>query len=170
MDATLHVLGLVVLFSVCLVAFASLLFGLPGTFGILAAALVYAWATSFAMVQWTTIAWLTALALTAEGIEIVAGGAGAGGARPSRRVIAAALIGGFVGGIIGTPFLLGVGSLLGALAGAFAGAALAVASEGGSMETAFTVGWAALRGRLVGFVIKAAIAAVMLVLLASAAL
>jgi uncharacterized protein YqgC (DUF456 family) len=170
MDTLLHVLGLSALLAVCLLALVSLLFGLPGTFLIVAAALVYAWATGFASVHWSTIGWLTALALIGEGIEFAAGAAAAAGTRPTRRVTVAALAGGFVGGIAGTPILFGLGSLLGALAGAFVGAALAVASEGGSLQSAFTTGLAALRGRLLGFILKAAIAVVMLIWLAATVL
>jgi hypothetical protein len=170
MDTFLHLLGLAALFLTCLVALVSLLFGVPGTFFIVVAALVYAWATGFASVQWATIGWLAALALVGEAVEFAAGAAGAAGVRPSRRVTAAALLGGFAGGLLGTPILFGVGSLLGALAGAFLGAALAVAAEGGSLSAAFTAGLAALRGRLLGFILKAAIAVVMLVVLAAAVL
>jgi hypothetical protein len=170
MDSLLHVLGIVLLFSVCLLAFASLLFGLPGTFLIVAAGLVYGWATGFAAVEWATIAWLGGLALVGEGIELFAATAGAASERPSFRVTAFVLVGGIAGGIIGTPLLFGIGSLLGALAGAFAGAAIAVRSEGGSRESALATGLAAMRGRLLGFVMKSAIAMVMLVVLFAAAI
>jgi len=169
-DALLHVLGIALLFGVCLAALASLLFGIPGTFLIVAAALVYAWATGFAAVHWSTIGWLALLALAGEGIELAAASVATAGTQPSRRAAVAALAGGLVGGLIGTPFLFGIGSLLGALLGAFAGAALAVASEGGGAMAAWATGLAALRGRLLGFVCKSAIAVVMLVLLAAAVL
>jgi hypothetical protein len=170
MDSALYLLGILLLFLVCLVALFSLLLGLPGTFLIVIAALVYAWATDFTTVGWATVAWLLLLALVGEGIEFFAGAAGAAGERPSRRVTGLALLGGLVGGIVGTPLLFGVGSLLGALAGAFIGAALAAASEGGSAGASFRVGLAAFRGRLLGFVLKAAIAVVMVVVLAAAVL
>jgi uncharacterized protein YqgC (DUF456 family) len=170
MEMALFVLGLILLFAFCLAALFSLVIGLPGTFLIVAAALVYAWATGFAAVQWSTVGWLLLLALIGEGIELVSGTVSAAGARPSRRVTIAVLTGGIIGGIVGTPFLFGVGSLLGALLGAFGGAALAVASEGGSMGSALTTGLAAMRGRLLGFVLKASIAVVMVVLLLAAAL
>jgi len=169
-EALLHVVGIVLLFSVCLAALISLLFGIPGTFVIVGAALVYAWATGFAAVHWSTLGWLVLLAFAGEGIEFVAASVAAAGTQPSRRAAVAALVGGIVGGIIGTPFLFGVGSLLGALAGAFAGAALAVLTEGRGPVAAWTTGLAALRGRLLGFVCKSAIAVVMLVLLAAAVL
>jgi outer membrane lipoprotein SlyB len=168
MEGALHLLGLVALFATCLVGIASLVIGLPGTFVIVGAALVYAWATDFTALGWTTIAWLTGLALLAEGIEFVASSAGAAagaGQRPSRRVLVGALAGSFLGGLLGAPLLFGVGALLGALAGAFAGAAFAVATEGGGPGQAFTTGFAAFRGRLLGFVIKSAIAVIMVVVL-----
>jgi hypothetical protein len=170
MSSFLHVLGLLALFSFCLLALGSLLFGLPGTFLIVAAALAYAWATGFAAVDWSTIGWLAGLAVLGEGIELFAATAGAASERPSRRVTLFVLAGGIAGGIIGTPLLFGIGSLLGALGGAFAGAALAVRSEGGSLESAVGTGLAAMRGRFLGFVLKSAIAVLMLILLFAAAI
>jgi hypothetical protein len=169
-DAFLHVLGLALLFTACLAALFSLVLGVPGTFIIIGLALVYGWATGFAAVQWSTIGWLTALALAGEVVESGAAGAAAAGTRPSRRVTFAALVGAVIGGVVGVPFLLGVGALLGALAGAFVGAALAVRSEGGTMGESVTTGLAAMKGRLVGFVVKAALAAVMVLVLALAVL
>jgi hypothetical protein len=170
METVLHVGGLLLLLIACLASLASLLLGLPGTFFILLAALLYGWATGFAAVQWSTVGWLLLLAAVGEGLEFFAGAAGAAGERPSWRVMVGALAGGVVGGLAGTPVMFGVGSLLGALVGAFTGAALAVVSEGGTMGSALSTGLAALRGRLLGFVLKAAAAVVMLVVLAAAVL
>ena len=170
MATALHLLGLLLLFGFCGVALVSLVFGLPGTFLIVGAALVYGWATGFAAVQWSTVGWLALLAVIGEGIEFAAGSAGAASRRPSRRVTVFVLIGGFAGGIVGTPFLFGIGSLIGALLGAFAGAALAVGSEGGTIGESFSTGMAAMRGRLLGFILKAAVAVVMVVIVAAAAI
>jgi hypothetical protein len=170
MDALLHVAGLALLFLGCLAALFALVLGLPGTVLIVAFALLYAWATGFVAIQWATIGWLALLAVIAEGLEFLASGAGAAGARPSWRVTFGALGGAFVGGILGAPILFGVGALLGALAGAFAGAAFAVRSEGGSLDESVTTGLAALRGRLLGFIVKSAIAVVMVGLVVVAAL
>lgn len=170
MEAVLHIVGLLLLLICCLASIASLLLGFPGTFLIVGIALAYGWATGFATVRWSTVGWLFVLAVIGEAVEFFAGAAGAAGERPSRRVMAGALAGGIAGGLIGTPFLFGLGSLLGALAGAFGGAALAVVSEGGTTGAAFSTGLAALRGRLLGFVLKTAVAVVMLVVLGAAAL
>lgn len=170
MDTVSHFLGLGLLFSACAVGVISLVLGLPGTWLIVATALVYAWATGFAAVQWSTVGWLVLLASAAEIAELVSGSAIVAGSRPSLRVTLAVLIGSFAGGLIGMPFFFGVGSLLGALAGAFAGGALAVSSQGGSAVEALQTGYAALRGRLLGFALKTAIALVMVVVLVLAVL
>lgn len=170
LDTLLHVLGLVVLFTGCLLALFSLVLGLPGTFAIVGAALLYAWATGFAALHWSTIGWLLLLAIIGEGAELLAAGGAVAGTRPSWRVTLSALAGALVGGIVGAPFLFGIGSLLGALAGAFAGAALAVKLEGASLRDSVATGFAALKGRLLGFVVKAAIAAVMVIVIGAAVL
>lgn len=170
MATLLHVLGLFALAAMCAASLVSLLFGLPGTFLIVGAALVYAWATGFAAVQWSTIGWLLLLALAGEGIELFAAAATTGSERPSARVTISTLAGGVIGGIAGAPLLLGLGALLGALAGAFAGASIAVALQGGTAGNALRTGLAAMRGRLLGFVLKSAIAVAMVVIVAAAAL
>jgi uncharacterized protein YqgC (DUF456 family) len=159
-----------VLALTCALALASLVIGVPGTFVIFGAALLYAWATGFTTVTWSTLAWLIGLAVVGEGLELASSAVGSAKERPSRRTAGWALAGGLVGGIIGTPFLFGIGSLLGALAGAFTGAALSVMSQGGDVEAALRSGFAALRGRFLGFVVKLAIAVVMVVVLFTAAI
>jgi hypothetical protein len=166
----LRIFGLILLVTGCLAALFSLVIGVPGTFIIVAIALLYAWATGFVTVQWSTIAWLTLLAVAGEVIEFAASGAAAAGTRPSRRVTIGALAGALVGGILGMPLLFGVGALLGALAGAFVGAALAVRSEGGSLDESIATGFAALKGRLLGFVVKMALGAAMVIILVAAAI
>ena len=170
METALHVVGLLLLLIACIAAVISLLFGLPGTVLIVLAALVYGWATGFAAVTWSTLGWLLLLAVAGEGLEFVAGAVGAASERPSRRVMVAVLAGGIIGGLVGAPLLFGVGSLLGTLAGAFLGAALAVVSEGGTVVSALSTGLAAFRGRLLGFVLKTAVAVLMLGVLTAAVL
>jgi hypothetical protein len=170
MATVAHILGLFVLVALATLALACLVIGLPGTFFLFAIALAYAWITGFEMVTWGTLAWLLALAVVGEVLELASAAAGTGGERPSRRVAVSALLGGVVGGLVGTPFLLGVGSLLGALAGAFTGAALAASSEGKETPSALRSGMTALRGRLLGFVVKASIGVVMLIVLVAAAI
>jgi hypothetical protein len=170
MDFALQVLGLMILAFACVIALFSLVLGIPGTFIVFAAGLLYAWLTGFSAVTYETLAWLLGLAVLAEGLEFLSGALGSAKERPSRRTMGWALAGSFIGGIVGTPILFGVGSLLGALAGAFAGAALAVASDGGHTRDAVRSGFAAMRGRFAGFLDKLAICVVLVVVLSAAAI
>jgi uncharacterized protein YqgC (DUF456 family) len=170
MDAFLYIVGLVLLFLFCAVAAFSLILGLPGTIALVVIALVYAWATGFAGVTGTVIAWLVGLAVVAEGFEFASTVWATGSETPSRRVTISALVGAVVGGLVGTPFLFGVGSLFGALGGAFVGAAVASSAEGRSAAGAMSAGFAALRGRLLGFIVKASIAVVMILVILAAAI
>ncbi len=170
LSTTLSAAALVVLFAVCIAALFSLVFGLPGTFIIAAAALLYAWLTDFAIIQWTTPLWLLGLAIAGEIVEffITTAAASAAAERPSRRITLGTIGGAFIGGIVGTPFLFGIGSLLGAMAGAFLGAALAATSGGRDLRESLRIGFAALQGKLFGFVLKSAIAVTMIVIIAAA--
>jgi uncharacterized protein YqgC (DUF456 family) len=169
MDIALHIFGLILLVVFCIAAAATLVFGLPGTVLLVIIATVYGWATGFAELTGRVLLWLVALAAVGEGFELISATMAVGGQKPSRRVSLSALLGAFAGGIVGTPFLFGVGSLIGALFGAFAGATLASRSEGRTAVSSVHAGMAAMTGRLAGFVVKAAIAVVMIVLIVAAA-
>lgn len=170
MESVSHVLGIAALVGASLAALASLVIGMPGTFIVVAIALLYALATGFTSVTWTTLAILLALAAAGEVLEFVSSVAASSGPRPSRRVSVAAIAGGMVGGLLGLPLLFGLGSLLGALCGAFVGAALAAGSEGHDLASTLNHGMAAMRGRLLGLVAKVAIGVCMVAVLLSAAL
>ena len=167
LSTTLSAAALLLLFAVCIAALFSLVFGLPGTFIIVAAAFVYAWVTDFVIIQWPTPLWLLALAIGAEIVEffITTAAASSAADKPSRRITLGTIGGAIIGGIVGTPFLFGIGSLLGAMAGAFFGAALAATSGGRTWRESLRIGFAALQGRLLGFVLKSAIAVTMIVII-----
>jgi len=171
MDDLAHVTSVLLLLLLCGAALFSLVFGLPGTFLIFGIGLAYGAMTGFAGVTWPTLAGLLALAVAAELIEFMATARGAGGTeKPSFRVTVGAIGGAIAGGILCAPLLFGVGALLGAFAGAFGGAALAAGSEGQDRGRALAHGFSALRGRVLGFVVKSAVAIVMIVWLTAAAI
>jgi uncharacterized protein YqgC (DUF456 family) len=166
----LYIVGLLLLLIFCMAAGFTLIVGLPGTVFLVLIALFYGWATGFAAVTGKVILWLAALAAAGEGFELFSASLAVGGEKPSRRVSVSALAGAVIGGLVGTPFLFGVGSLIGALIGAFLGATIASRSEGRTTATAMYAGVAAMRGRLLGFVVKAAIAVVMMIVIFAAAI
>jgi len=170
MESFLAVGSIMLLGVVCLVGLVSLVFGLPGTFVILFAAAIYAWATGFAHVTWATLGWLALLAVLGEILELLLGTGIGGRARPSRRMAFAAIGGSLIGGILGAPFLFGIGAIAGTLAGAFIGAGFAAHSEGHSMVEVIERGWNALKGRFAGFVTKSVIGIAMTLLVLFAAI
>ncbi len=170
MGTALSIVGTLIFIAVCLASLVSLIFGFPGTFIIAAANLIYAWLTGFATIEFATCLWLLGLATVGEVLDfaITAAAASTGAGQPSRRVTVGTIAGAFIGGIVGTPFLFGIGSLFGALAGAFLGAALAVSTGGGTMSESLESGFAALRGKLLGFVLKSGIGVTMILIIAAA--
>jgi uncharacterized protein YqgC (DUF456 family) len=79
-----------------------------------------------------------------------------------------ALVGGFVGVLVGAPIFI-VGSIIGGMLGAFAGAALVTYAETKKMDSAQRVGWGAVLGRMFTSVAKTA-AGIAILALAAAAL
>lgn len=162
MESLLAVAATILLFAVCAAASVALLFGLPGTFVIVGAAALYAWSGAFEVVSLGALLGLVALAVVGEVAELATGGGVGHDGRPSTRVTVAVIVGSLVGGMFGATLLFGLGALPGALFGAFAGAGLAVMSQGGDLGAALRSGWAALKGRFLGFVIKFVVALLMI--------
>jgi hypothetical protein len=156
------------LLATCLLGLLLVVLGWPGTFVIAGAAAVYGVVTGFESVAASHVAWLFGLAIAGELIETVAAGLGIADRKPSKFLTGATLSCAFVGAIVGTPFLFGVGSLLGSLAGAFLGATIAVSYEGADLSTSLATGLSALRGRLLGFLVKSVLTVSMIVVVLSA--
>lgn len=152
-------------------------FGLPGTWLMVAATLLAAWwqwdarrPASEQMFSITVLVAIVALALIGEVVEFLAGVVGTRTAGGTRRGAVGALIGTIAGAIIGTaipPPILG--TLLGACAGAAIGAWGLELSGGRTMRASLKSGAGAGVGRLVGTVAKLAIAVAIWVIVAVAA-
>ena len=148
--------------------------GLPGTWVIVAAAAIQAWAAPHASapeISWMIVGVLVSLAALAEVLEGVASALGVSRVGASRRATLYAVLGSIVGGVagvvIGMPVPV-VGPLVAAVlfggAGAAVGAAWAEWNRGETPSRALRVGNAAFWGRILGSVAKAAIATLMAVL------
>ncbi len=154
--------SLLVLFVIA--GFVLIPFGLPGTFLIVAAALLYGAATGFTEITWGTVGLLLAAALLAEGVEALAGVFGAKRYGSGNWAVAASIAGGVVGAVLGAPVFFGLGAIPGALAGAFAAAVLVEKAGGRPTPEALKAGWGTFVGRLAGTVVKAAVAVAMAVI------
>lgn len=165
----LSILGHLVFFCVLLFGLISLFFGLPGTWMILGAAVVYAFVTGFSHVGGGMLVFLALLTATGEIVEYAFGIAGARRFGSSKRGIVFSILGGFVGAIAGAPLFFGFGAILGALVGAFLGAVLIELVTYGPNEwkKAVRSGWGNFLGRIAGVITKMAIAIGMIVWIAA---
>ena len=141
-------------------------FTLPGTWLMLGAAAVYAWVTRGAYVAWPTLLVLLGLALTAEVLEFVFGGAGAKKAGASKWGIAGGLLGALLGGIFLTGFIPVpiLGTVVGICLGSFAGAFTVELALGKPVGRSVRIGFGAFKGRLLGMVAKFSIGLTMFTL------
>ena len=148
------------------------LFNLPGNWGLLGLAALFAWLVPHdgsRGVTWNTVGILLALAIAGEIIEFAAGAAGAAKRGASRRSIWLSLFGAFAGSIggaivglpialVGSPIAAVLGGAVGAFVGAYLGETWAARPHGHKVEVAK----GAFLGRLWGTVGKFAVGAVML--------
>ena len=168
----LSILGHLFFFLFLVAGFLGLIFGLPGTWMILGATLVYGWVTDFAQVSGGLLLLFGLLTVAGEIVEYVFGIAGARRFGSSNRGIVFSILGGLVGAVIGAPLFFGFGAILGALVGAFLGAVLIELLTYGPTEwkKAVRSGWGNFLGRIAGVITKMAIAIGMIVWIAATVL
>jgi uncharacterized protein len=145
------------------------LFGLPGTWLIVAAASAYSWLMPDGTrwdVSWPLVAVLAVMALGAEIYETAASAQGTRKLGGSRRGAVLAIIGSILGGIFGTGLIPipVVGTIAGACLGAAFGGMAGELLKGREADHAWRIGKAAFHGRLVGTLAKLLIAAAMVAL------
>lgn len=169
LEKPVSVVATILLFLVLLFGIASVLLGLPGTAIVFLAALVWGIATGFREISGGMLAGLALLTLLGEVADYALGVIGARRYGSSGRGIVFSLIGGFFGALVGSPFLLGAGAVLGALVGAFFGAVAAELLIYGpeQWKKAVRSGWGNFLGRVAGMVVKMAIAVGMAVWIVS---
>jgi uncharacterized protein YqgC (DUF456 family) len=166
------------LFLVLVVGWIINLFGLPGNWLNLAAAICYAFfmpADERVSISWWIVGIVLLLAVLGEVVEFLAGAAGAAKVGGSRRGVVLSVLGSFIGGvfgaIIGAPIpVVGpiIAVLLFASLGALAGAMLGEWWKGRDWEARWQVGNAAFWGRLLGTVGKVYIGTVIVVVVLAA--
>jgi len=161
-------------------AWLTTLFTLPGNWGMVGLAALFAWLIppeDGGRLGWTTVGVAVLLAAAGEVIELLAGAAGAKREGASRRAMLLALAGTIVGSVAGAFVSLPVpviGPILGAIGGgaggAFAGAYLGESWKGRDAKQSLAVGQGALVGRLLGTAGKLLVGAIIAVMIAVDAL
>lgn len=134
-----------------------ILFTLPGTWVIVAAAFLYSLVRDFqAGSDWIVVAILAVLAGLGEVVEFAAGTLGAKKENVPTGAIVCSIVGGIVGAIIGVPVFL-IGALLGLLIGTFIGALVYMLLKDGRVRVALKNAWAVLTSRVISIFAKTAI-------------
>ena len=160
MDIFLSILAVSLLLLAAASSWALTLLGLPGNWLMVLSAALYAWLgpeTGVLQIGWPLVLAIAALAAAGELAELAASVWGAKRAGGSRRAAVFALLGSLAGAVAGAFFGLPlpvVGSplaaLLGGALGALAGAAAAEHSLGETPGQSLRVGHAAFWGRVLG--------------------
>jgi uncharacterized protein YqgC (DUF456 family) len=141
-------LGLVLFVSLILIPI-----GLPGTWIMVAAALIYQIMVPGSGIGLVTVVGTTVLAVIAEVLEFTMSASYTKKYGGSRRAAWGAIIGGLVGAFMGVPVPI-IGSVIGAFLGSFVGALVFELSRGSSGGAATKVAWGALLGRAVSAAMK----------------
>ncbi|MGQ0793908.1 MAG: DUF456 domain-containing protein [Deltaproteobacteria bacterium] len=157
-------LAFILFFIAALGGLISLVFGLPGAFIILAAAVLYGWYGEFSQITTETVIILAILAALSEVLDFALGIAGAKKRKSSNKAVVGSIIGGVAGAIVGAPLFFGIGAVIGAFVGAFAGAFIVELIERKGLDQAVQSGWGAFLGKLSGTLVKGIIGITMIVL------
>jgi len=160
MDILLFILYL----TVAVMGLVAVVFGLPGNFIILTAAVLYAWYGGFEQITPPTIAWLAALAVLGEVVEFALGIAWGKRWKSSNAAIVASIFAGILGALAGAVFWFGAGSVPGAFIGAFLGAFVVEYVKGRGAVQALKSGWGIFIGRVGGIMVKGFIGVAMIVI------
>lgn len=140
--------------------------GLPGVIVILLLAVIYGWATGFAVLTWQTLLILAGITLVAETVDQLfqVWGARRGGA--SFKGILGSVAGGIAGALLLNTLFPILGGVVGAFAGAYAGALLVERRVQGDWQRAHRAAWGGFLGRAAGIGIKLLLGALMIGLVA----
>jgi hypothetical protein len=150
------VIPLVLLGAALLCALAMIPLGLPGTWVMIGAALIYMLTVPQGGVGTVTLGGTAALALVAELVDFAFASRFTHRYGGSRRAAWGAVVGGFVGVAVGFPVPI-VGPVIGGLIGTFAGALVAEFEQSGRHTHAARVAYGALIARVFASVTKVAI-------------
>ncbi|UCG33097.1 MAG: DUF456 domain-containing protein [Phycisphaerales bacterium] len=131
---------------------------LPGTWLILAAAIVYDWCYDWAKLGLVVLSVLAGLAVLGEVVEFAASYVFAGKAGGSRRAAWGGVIGGLVGMFVFTLPVPVLGTIAGGIIGCFVGAIVGEMTRHDDLQRSARVGIGAALGHIAGMIAKLALA------------
>lgn len=160
-----HVLAIAIMVVVALAGTVLTLLTLPGTWVMVASALLLKlWQPG--LFPWWVIVVAVLIAALGEAVELGASAMGAAKGGASRRGAMAAVVGSLVGAVVGSPFFFPLGSIVGGVLGAGVATLLIERGVGASeWGRAARAGAGAAAGRLAATLAKTSLAGVLAVLL-----
>ena len=161
----MEIAGMVIFMVVLLVGIISPFFGLPGTFIIVADALIYGLINRFEKITIWFLLLLLGMAVAGEIFEFFSNVFGAKHYGATRLGLIGAFLGGTAGIFVGNSLLPFLGPLWGGLIGAFAGAFLFELFGKEGPKKAITAGIGAFLGRVAAVSVKVFITIIMVVLI-----
>src|SRR3954466_16267352 len=161
----LHITYYVLMIAVLLCGLFINILTLPGLWLMAGAYGLYGWLTGWNhYVGWPSFGAILALTVIAEGVELLAGGAGAKKAGASKRAMIGAVVGALLGAIFLTiPFPI-VGTIIGVCLGAAIGAGVVEFMVRRDYHQSIDVARGAFTGRFMGIVSKVGIGTVILLI------
>ncbi|MDA8124796.1 MAG: DUF456 domain-containing protein [Deltaproteobacteria bacterium] len=142
----------------------SILFGLPGTIIILSDAFLYAALTGFERIGFKVLLTLLVLTVLAEIVDFAVGMSVALKFGLSRSAFLSFLLGGSVGAFVLTPFLLGLGLIVGAFLGGLAGMLVAELLQRNALKPNLREAWGVILGRTAGICVKGFFSLIMVII------
>lgn len=160
----LEIAGLTLFILVLFLGIFSIIFGFPGTVIIFTDVLLYAIITGFTKIGLKILIILAILMIIAEALEFFLGVAGAVRFGASKKGIWASIIGSIIGAMIMTPYLFGLGMVVGAFIGGFFGVLIIELIRQQKLRPAFRAGYGAFLGRIAGVFVKGVLSIAMIVI------
>jgi uncharacterized protein YqgC (DUF456 family) len=142
----------------------SILFGLPGTVIIFISTFLYATVTGFERIGFKVLIALLVLTILAEIVDFAVGMSVALKFGVSRRAFFSFLVGGIIGAFALTPSLLGLGMVIGAFLGGFAGMLIMELLRRNSLKPTLRETWGVIVGRAAGIFVKGFFSLIMVII------
>lgn len=156
--------GLTLFILVLLCGTFSILFGFPGTVIIFVDALLYGAVTGFERIGIKILIALLILSVLAEVTDFAVGMTSAVKIGPTRKGVGAFLAGGLVGALLLTPFLFGLGLIVGIFSGGFAAMLTVELLARRRLKPTLREPWETILGRSAGVCVKGFIALIMVII------
>lgn len=158
-----EIVGLTIFILVLFAGIFSTAFGIPGTFIILTDVILYACITGFEKIGVKIIIILVVISFLAEAIDFALGISGmATRFVTSKRGIWISIISSFIGALVMTPILYGLGTVIGIFLGGFASVLIIELIRQSGLKPALRTGYGAILGRVAGTLVKGFCALVMI--------